>query len=358
MRKFTDYIELTPRIRGKKSFMLVKSDYDSMLTAENVQAALRRLEGSRYQPYISQFLVREFNVDEVEDSLIKAYNDELNFVLLKTRNKAAADFISEFNRLNELRTLGLVLKAILLENSWEEASRFIFPYGKLNIETCRSLVETKNVEEVFRLMGEKSLIGKVREILSGSENSLLKSIKTELTLTRHGLEKVFKKAQNLEGRDRFCIKILGILIDISNITAILRLKKLKFEKEGIEDYIFPVYYILKEDEVKRALIAENEKDALKVFSSGRYVNIVSPLTPIYEVKNDLSIFEIALKRYHAKECERAFYQLFHFTEAFAYLYLKLYEVKDLITIVIGKQFNIPPSEIEYLLTLHQPLYPT
>ena len=359
MRKITDYIELTVRVRGKKSFMLVKSDYDNMLTAENVQSALRRLEGSKYQPYISQLLIGEFSIDNVEDNLVKAYNDELNFVLSKTKNKAAADFIREFNHLNELKTLGLMLKAILLEITWEEASRFIFPYGKINIEICRNLIEAKNIEEVFKLIGDRPLIRKIREILSNVEDPLLKSIKVELALTKYGLEKVWEKTEKLEGRDKLCIKILGITIDTSNIMAILRLKKLKLGREEIEDYILPVYYMLKEDEVKRALAVENEKDALKVFSSGRYVNIISPLIPTYEVKNDLSIFEIALKRYHAKECERIFYQpFFHLTEAFAYLYLKLYEVKDLITILVGKQFNIPPSEIEYLLTLHQPPYPT
>ena len=359
MRKITDYIELTVRVRGKKSFMLVKSDYDNMLTAENVQSALRRLEGSKYQPYISQLLIGEFSIDNVEDNLVKAYNDELNFVLSKTKNKAAADFIREFNHLNELKTLGLMLKAILLEITWEEASRFIFPYGKINIEICRNLIETKNIEEVFKLIGDRFLIRKIREILSNVEDPLLKSIKVELALTKYGLEKVWEKTEKLEGRDKLCIKILGITIDTSNIMAILRLKKLKLGREEIEDYILPVYYMLREDEVQRALAVENEKDALKVFSSGKYVNIISPLIPTYEVKNDLSIFEIALKRYHAKECERIFYQpFFHLTEAFAYLYLKLYEVKDLITILVGKQFNIPPSEIEYLLTLHQPPYPT
>jgi len=359
MRKITDYIELTVRVRGKKSFMLVKSDYDNMLTAENVQSALRRLEGSKYQPYISQLLIGEFSIDDVEDNLVKAYNDELNFVLSKTKNKAAADFIREFNHLNELKTLGLMLKTILLQIPWEEASRFIFPYGKINIEVCRNLIEAKNIEEVFKLIGDRPLIRKIREILSNVEDPLLKSIKVELALTKYGLEKVWEKTEKLEGRDKLCIKILGITIDTSNIMAILRLKKLKLGREEIEDYILPVYYMLKEDEVKRALAVENEKDALKVFSSGRYVNIISPLIPTYEVKNDLSIFEIALKRYHAKECERIFYQpFFHLTEAFAYLYLKLYEVKDLITILVGKHFNIPPSEIESLLTLHQPPYPT
>ncbi|RLI02319.1 hypothetical protein DRO30_02835 [Candidatus Bathyarchaeota archaeon] len=359
MRKITDYIELTVRVRGKKSFMLVKSDYDNMLTAENVQSALRRLEGSKYQPYISQLLIGEFSIDDVEDNLVKAYNDELNFVLSKTKNKAAADFIREFNHLNELKTLGLMLKAILLEITWEEASRFIFPYGKINIEICRNLIEAKNIEEVFKLIGDRFLIRKIREILSNVEDPLLKSIKVELALTKYGLEKVWEKTEKLEGRDKLCIKILGITIDTSNIMAILRLKKLKLGREEIEDYILPVYYMLREDEVQRALAVENEKDALKVFSSGRYVNIISPLIPTYEVKNDLSIFEIALKRYHAKECERIFYQpFFHLTEAFAYLYLKLYEVKDLITILVGKHFNIPPSEIESLLTLHQPPYPT
>jgi len=70
------------------------------------------------------------------------------------------------------------------------------------------------------------------------------------------------------------------------------------------------------------------------------------------------LFELALKRYHAKECERVFFQpFFHLGEALAYLYLKWYEVKDLIAILAGKYFGLSADKVESLLILHQPPYP-
>lgn len=358
IKSIYEYGELTIRIRGKKSFMLVKSDYDAMLNAENIQTALRRLEGTRYHPYISQMLIEEFNLSKTEENLVKAYLDEFNFVFSKLKNRKALEFFQEFNRSLELKTIASIIKSIVLGVSREKALEYTIPFGKIGSVTCRKLIEEKNVKNVLQLIGEKPVIREVEKIISETEDPVLQVNMVELAINKHSLIKVWEKLGELKGRDKKSLRLVGIAIDISNIMTVLRLKKLELKPDEIEVYIIPVYCMLREGEVKRAITATNDTEALKVFVSGRYVNVISPLMSVYEVRKDLSLFEIALKRYHVKECERIFFQpFFHLGEALAYLYLKLYEVKDLIAILTGKYFNLPVDKIEYSLILHQPPHP-
>ena len=358
IKSIYEYGELTVRVRGKKSFMLVKSDYDAMVSAENIQTALRRLEGTKYQPYISQMLIEEFNLGKAEENLTKAYLDDFNFILSKLKNRRAIEFFREFNRLFEFKTLASIFRSIVLGVGWEKALEYTVPFGRLDSSTCRRLIEEKNVKNVFGFIEDENLIKEVEKIVGEVEDPILQANMVELALNRYALERVWEKLLRLKGRDRLAVKLVGITIDTLNIMAVLRLKKLEFKPDEIETFLIPIFYMLKDKEVKRAVTASNDVDALNVFASGKYVNVISPLLSRYEVRKDLSLFEVALKRYHAKECERIFFQpFFHLGEALAYLHLKMYEVKDLISILTGKYFGLSADKIEYSLVLHQPPYP-
>ena len=54
---------------------------------------------------------------------------------------------------------------------------------------------------------------------------------------------------------------------------------------------------------------------------------------------------------------KAFYNIFHLGEILAYLYLKFYEIKDLVAILAAKAMGVPAEKAELNLVLHQPIYP-
>ena len=351
------YGYLTPRIRGKKSFLLVKGDYDAMLSAESPTAALRRLEGTRYKPYISQLVLEEFNLSKVEKALVESYQDDVAFVSKSLKEHTAAEFFAEYGRSLELKALLGVLKAIILGIPWEEASTYIFPYGRISYDLCQSLVETKNLKRVLELLKEKHLIRQIEEALSEVEDPIRRSIIAESFITKHILSRLWEKANELTGRNKLCIRLLGVQIDTTNMMTILRMKKLGFTAEEISESLAPVSFKLSDREMASALQAATEKDSMKVFTGGFYASTVSPLISVYEVREDLPIFEVAFKRLHASECERAFYQPFYLGEALAYVYLKYYEVKDIIAILTAKYMKLPADKVEPNLILHQPPYP-
>jgi V/A-type H+-transporting ATPase subunit C len=352
-----EYACLTSMVRGKKSFLLVKGDYDAMLAAESPTTALRRLEDTKYKPYVSQLVLEEFDLSRVEKALLQSYQDDVAFVVRNLKMGAAKAFLEEFGRFLELKALMGVLKSILMEIPWREASTYIFPYKKVDYELCRSLVENRNIKRTIELLKDRKLMVEVSEILEGPEDAAIKSVRVEASITKYGYGKLLDTVLALKGPDRTCIGLVGTQLDMINLMTVLRMKKLGFIPERIIESLIPAYYRLTVDELRNAASTASEKEAVRAFTGGHYGIIISPLLSVYEVKGDLLIFEIALKRMHASECLKAFYGIFHLGEMLAYLYLKFYEVKDLIAILAAKAMKIPADRVEPNLVLHQPIYP-
>jgi len=206
----------------------------------------------------------------------------------------------KYDKYYELKCLASILKSIILGVKWEEALKYVTPFGKIDLSTCKSLVEGKNVKNVLQLIQEKLLVRELEKTMKEIEDPSKQTQKLELVITKHAFTKIWEKLLQLKGRDKLCIKLVGINVDMLNIMTVLRLKKLELKPEEIEAYIIPVYHLLNEKDVKRAISATTEKDSIKVFVASRYVDVISPLTGAYEVREDLSVFEIALKRYHAR----------------------------------------------------------
>jgi len=358
LRSTYRYGPLTARVRGRKSFMLVKSDYDAMLTSENVQAALRRLEKSQYQRFVAPLLIGESSMGKAEENLNKAYQAEFNFILSNLRDREAIGFFNEVNRSLELRSIAALLKSIILSVDWGRAVDYLFPCGEIDASSCRTLIESKDFKKAVQLIKEKLLARDINRIWEEAEDPARKALEVEVAIDAYASKRVWERLNGFRGRDRECTKLTGIALDTTNIMTVLRMKKLGFQQALIEKYLIPIQYRMRKDELERAVAAPTEKDSIKMLTAGFYVNIVSPLISTYAVKEDLSLFEIAFKRFHSNLCEKIFiHPFFHLGVALAYLYLKWYEVRDLIAILTGKHLGLASERIALYLTLHQPPHP-
>jgi vacuolar-type H+-ATPase subunit C/Vma6 len=345
------------RVRGRKSFMLVKSDYNALLSAENIQAAVRKLEGTNYQPYITQLTMEEFNIAKVEENLTRAFQSEVHRILTNLKDKRAIALFRQLHHDLELKCMITILKSIILDISWEDTSRYIIPYGKVDSSTCKELVDGKNLQNAVRRLGSR-LAEEILKITKETTSPAEQALEVEAAIERYSSMRIWESANALGGRNRYCIRLIGIVSDKLNIMTVLRMKKLGLKSDEIHSYLTPNYYRVKAEDLKRAVEATSEKDAIKIFTAGHYVDVISPLVSIYEVKEDLSTVEKALERYHADRCEKTFMKsTFTLGEPLAFLYLRWYEVRDLIAILIGKNFGMPRDRIEQALVLHQPPHP-
>ncbi len=202
------------------------------------------------------------------------------------------------------------------------------------------------------------LAEEIIRITKEAANPVEQALDVEAAVEKYASIRIWKSANELGGRNRRCVRLIGIAADKLNIMTVLRMKKLGIKSDEIINYLTPASYRVKAEELKRAAAATSEKDAMKIFTAGHYVNVISPLVSIYDVKEDLSIVEKALERYHADVCEKTFMNsTFTLGEPLAFLHLRWYEVRDLIAILIGKNFGMSRDRIEQALVLHQPPHP-
>lgn len=351
------YKDLTPRIRVRRSFLLVKGDYTVILRAENVQTILRRLETTSYRPFISKLLSEEFTAEKAEESLIHAYHADIQLILSLINNRKAIDFFKEIHRSVELDAVGAVLKSILLSVAWEKASKTIIHFGSVDQTTAKSLVDTANLKKALQLLKEIELAKKVEKVLQETEDPTVQALEIDAVIVRHTSDTIWKKTKSLDLQDLLVTKLIGITYDIANIMLTLRMKKLGFKPTDVEQYLIPNSFKLSKDELRRASSTPSVKDAVKVFTGGYYVNVIAPLLGTFETTDDLMIFETALKRYHAAESDKAFMQIFTLGEGVAYMYLKWYEIHDLLSMLIGKHLGSSSDKIERHLVLHQTPHP-
>lgn len=351
------YKDLTPRVRVRRSFLLVKGDYTAILRAENVQTILRRLEATPYRHYISKILSEEFTPEKAEEALIQAYYDDIRLILTLLNNRKAIDFFKEIHRSVELETISAVLKSILLSVVWEKATRTIVPFGTLDQATAKGLIESANLRKALQLLKESELVKRIEKVLQETEDLTTQALEIGAAIGRHTSETIWKKTKALDLQDLLVAKLVGITFDTANIMLTLRMKKLGFKPTDIEQYLIPNAFKLSRDELRRSASAPSVKDAVKVFTGGYYVNVIAPSLGTFETTNDLMIFETALKRYHATECDKAFIQIFTLGEGVAYMYLKWYEIHDLLSMLIGKHLGLSPEKIERHLVLHQVPHP-
>ena len=352
------YIELSIRSRIRRAFMLTKANYDALIAAENMQTLLRRLEETHYRTLITSTGTEQFNLVNIVESLAKIFKTEHYFVLSRIKDKNALEFYREFNRRYELECIASILKSVLMGVEWSKASQYIVPYGKLDSDICKNLVDGKNVKNALLHIKEKNLAINIDGILKKTEDTAKLTLELDTTIQKYSFETIWSKIKKVKGLDTYAIRLMGIYIDTLNIINILRMKKMGLKSEEIHKYLINAYYKLSEEDVKKAVSSTTEKDAMRSFTGGWYVKVISPLISIYETKNDLSLVETALKRYHSRECSNMFtQQIFHLGEAIAYVHLRWYEMRDLITIITGKHFGISRDKIENASILHQPIYP-
>lgn len=351
------YKDLTPRVRVRKSNMMVKSDYTALVRAENVQTILRKLETTPYKPYATQLLTEEFTPERVEDSLIRSYHVEVQFLLTQLTKKKAIDVFKGLNNLFEMEALSGVAKLILLNTAWESAAGTVLPHGKVDLGTSKSLVEGKNLKRVIQMIKDESLVREIERILQEAKDPTRQALDVELAIKSFGAVDLWKKLKALEGADVMALRMFGIWYDSLIIVSVLRMMKLGFKSSDMERSLPPVNFKVSRDDIKRAISAPSVKDAVKSFTSGYYVNVISPLLTAFEVSEDITLLEVAFRRFHAGECQRVFSQIFNLGEGVAYVYLKWYEIRDLIAIIVGKYLGMHAEEIERHLVLHQPPHP-
>ncbi len=256
---------------------------------------------------------------------------------------------------DELELLASILKAIAEGGEPEIISSQLFAVGEYDKDRIRQLVETRSVRRAV----ESVLDPELRESILAAISEPGMDTKTAVELSIQGVfaeslwrtAKVFLAGQHAESAKR----ILGQWLDLQNILLVVRSRTLGVSSKVIQSFLLPVHYRLQSATVEEMAGLSSVDDIIRRVTETPYQRAVAGYEQASRLGLEISSLETSFNRYLAVQCSLAFAGWrFSAGLVVAFLFLKLFETRDLQAILTGKVRSIPPSVIWRNIVLHPP----
>lgn len=237
-----------------------------------------------------------------------------------------------------------LLKFTIEQMEPEAALRDISPAGRFNADRCKELIEARNPNRVIDALADNDL----RQITSSklSEKNARAAVAAVDQYYYGKLWTASKLSDLLDAQS--ARSLIGELIDHLNVLLALRAKVVGLDSRTTSEMLIPVNYALGKAFSELAA-ASSFANALRVMDKTQYStafrNLPASETVIADVERDLSVS-------HARSCLNAFAgSPFNVGLALGLLFLKHYELHDLLTVINGKANNVASDRITESLIL-------
>jgi len=332
-----------------RSSMLTSNQYEELLRARGVDGFMTRLRETSYGPLLSKLPLR-IKTEDVEKALLTHYYQLLEKVAVATP-QFSKKFLKAFLRKHELNCLKAIIKAIVCNVDVEEALRVIVPVGRYDLNTCRIILEARDISRVFEFL-EPDLVNNIAITVKSLEKTS-STVPLEAAIDKYAVVQLWNSLREVSGYDREVAEhLIGVEVDSVNVMSVLRMRELGMKTEDVEKLLTPCYYYVPHNSLISMSLASSTLEAIEFLKDSPYRPLAIKASK--EPDHALSILEVGFKRHLAEDCEKALLgDRFHLGTLISFLNLKFYEVFDLITMLNGKVEGFEIREIREALILHQ-----
>jgi vacuolar-type H+-ATPase subunit C/Vma6 len=238
----------------------------------------------------------------------------------------------------EMDCLKQILKSIMNHVESQNASRHIMPAGKLTAERCKELLETRNPSRVLDVLEDENLKRTISARIA--EKDELAAI---ASVDQYYYRKLWSASSLPDPLDAQSARRLIIQqIDHLNILFALRARLVGLDSRATHDLLIPVGYA--------GGISLNELAEATSFANLMRAVDKTPYGNAFQgrsiAEGDVVAVEHALNQNHAQSCLNAFAgSPFNVGVAVAILFLKDYELQDMLSVINGKANNTPNERI-------------
>ncbi len=289
---------------------------------------------------------REIEITLKED-LIDQY-----LMVIKSTEGAIQDVFVEFLRRLEVKNLKAVIRAKAAEvhgtgTITAEAPMF-FPVDDFFKRRISRLTEADSIENVIK-QSENPYKRVLEEALPEYEKSK-RVLVLENVLDDEISSAIREKVERLSGADKeIARKIVGTEFDLMNLMILLRCKFEGIAEAEIRKYLLPdgfsFDFNLDVGAMNDSISAENVSSAVQLMPASAYKEVLTGALSSYEAEKSLIPFENALSRYFLVTIKNTLrgYPI-NIGTIIGFLYLKEIEIKNLCTIAVCKENEIPAEE--------------
>jgi len=343
------YAYVYARIRARMGDLLDDRRFRELVDTRR-EDFLSSLMDTAYKEELTKAAVVAVDARSIEKALKEELIDQYLMVIKSTEGAIRAIF-EEFLRRLEVKNLKAVIRAKATEiagtgtstkTGTTEATMF-FPVEDFFKRRISRLAEADSIESVI-----KQLENPYRQVLEEALPVYEKSkglLVIENALDEEIFGAIWNRIERLRGEDKEIVrKIVGTEFDLANLMTMLRCKSEGIAEEEMRKYFLPYIYAFDYDAktAKDSISAENVSVAIQLMPASAYKEVLTRALSAYEAEKSLIPFENALQKYFfetIKDTLRGY--PINIGTIIGFLYLKEIEIRNLCTVAVCKENEIP-----------------
>ncbi|MDS1002828.1 V-type ATP synthase subunit C [Clostridium sporogenes] len=318
------FTQVIPRIRVLETRLLDKVKIDRMIDSSSPLEALKVLEETEYSTFMSK-------VKKPEDYEILLSNELKRVYHLLYEISPVKSLVNMMSLKYDYHNIKVMIKGKILNKDFTD---IIIPVGNVPVEKLKTFIDNEYYRDLNPIM--RKAIEEVFEDFGTNKDPQ----KIDIILDKYMFEEML--LLNKEIGDKFLDKYLKILIDLTNIKTLLRVKKQNKDKNFFTSVIISGGFVDKDKLI--TLLNDTVENIPVKLSYTDYVEILRAGIDAYLKTGSINIFEKLSDNFIMEYMKKAKYITFGAEPIISYLYAKENEIKVIRIIMIGKLNNMK-SEI-------------
>ena len=326
-----------------RSLLFKKEDYDKMLKMSFNEIA-KFLQESHYKKEINALATEHSGADLLELALNKNLAESFK-KLMRISSYELGLLVKEYIKRKDIEDIKTILRGKLTNTDEKLVANSLTGAGTLSYDFLISLLKKDSIEEILR----SNKLVDFSLLRSGLKDLAQKKtiISIENALDKHYYNHLIQFSNILPKEGALFRDFLLKEVEILNILTILRLKKTKFGKDVVKDFIIFSGSRPMDSKIMSLINIEDLEELSKALQRTEYKTIITKGIEEFKKSGSLIMLEIELYKYLLKHSILFMHQHpLSVDVILGYMFAKDIEAKNLKMIVKGKQLGLSEEFIE------------
>jgi V/A-type H+-transporting ATPase subunit C len=321
------------KVRAMKGELLSPSEFLSLLNAESYQEFLHIVNTTNYAAALSEKDFEEISLPILTNILYRSLFIDYEKVIRSVKGEMQKFFILLYQKY-EVINLKTILRGICSEIASEQVAPLLLPTERYTLFSKEKLLEFREVHDVIEHLQGTFFQYPLNRALHRFEKER-EFFPLEMALDLHYYHTLWDNVTKLPGEENTIVReLLGMVIDVLNIAWIVRFKEqYQFSPEEILNYTIHHGYIFRLRDRRILAGTRGAREILAYLKETPFGKVISGDEP-------LNTLHVVLTRHVVTQLQKYFSrQPFQIGVILGYLFLKEFEISDLITIAEAKKYG-------------------
>lgn len=319
------FTQVIPRLRVLETRLLDKAKIDRMIESESADEALKVLRETEYVNVMT-------NIKRAEDYELML-STELKRIYKECYDMSPVKSLVDIMSIKyEYHNAKVILKGMFLKMDF---SYMFVSVGRVSAESLKS--DIQNNQSSLNEFMKKAVIEAEEDFKANNDPQ-----KIDIIFDKYMFEEIVHIAKSLD--DKFTMKYVKALIDLTNIKSLLRIKKQNKGREFLLSVVIDGGSLDKD--ILVSLLTDATENIQSKLSYTDYVDVLKEGIKEFIKSDSVSLLEKLVDNYIMNQMKEAKFIPFGGEPLLAYIYAKETEIKVIRIIMVGKLNNITNEVIK------------